>query len=160
MQTAKISVGEVYAIKRGPAHQRFAVTEIVTKKTTSGTQTTIIGNVIDDGGTRGSELRLEPSDLFGPFAAFAELAEKAQREKEERERMLAEREAQALADRRALYRFIGETPPRNVKEYNQLFRVLYGGVEIGSEGRARLIEKIRTLVPADKRALDPTTQAE
>jgi len=145
MQTSKISVGEVYAIKFGGADARFNVTKIVTTKDTGGTKSSIVGNVIEDGGKRGTELHLDPSAIIGPFDAVAELAAKAQREKEERERAAAEREAQAIADRRALYRFVGETPPRNVKEYHQLFRATYGSVDISTEGKALLIAKIKSL---------------
>jgi hypothetical protein len=148
MQTAKIVAGECYAIKRGAEYERFSVTQVTTKRTTSNTTSVVIGNVVEDGGKAGVQLTLDPKDIIGPYTDVAALVEKKKREDEERKRQSDEREAKAKAERRMLYKFISMAPPKNERDYDQPFRASYGSVEISNEGKRLLLAKIAALVNA------------
>jgi hypothetical protein len=144
MQTSKIKADGVYAIQRGAGLVRFAVDEIVTTKSIDRSVSRIVGWVVKDG-TRVDKLTLDPSDIIGPYEEHAALVEQKRVEDENRKLAQEERERQARADRRALYKFVGAEVPRNEKDYHQLFRLSYSAVEIGSEGKQLLLQKIREI---------------
>ena len=144
MQTSKIKTDGVYAIRRGANLERFAVDEIVTTKSVDKSTSKIVGYVIKDG-KREHKLTLDPSDIIGPFEEQAALVEQKRVEDEKRKLAAEERERQARADRRALYKFVGAEVPRNEKDYHQLFRMNYGSVEISGEGKTELLKKIREI---------------
>lgn len=148
MQTSKIKIGEIYALHRGSVMQRFHVTEIVTRRTSDGPATNEIrGYVLEDSksGVRPMDFKVDPTDLIGPYAEQAVLAERQKQEDAEREAKQKEREKQALADRLALYAFVRVEPPKNVKDYHQMFSVTYGSVDIKSDGREAIIKRIREM---------------
>jgi hypothetical protein len=146
MQTSKIKVGEVYAMKRGSDLIRFQVTAIISRKTLGGTGNTIEGFIVEDAraGTR-NDRKVDPKELIGPFTEQAELAERKAKENVEHEAKQKERENQALFDRLALYEFVGVTPPKDPKEYHQHFRATFGSVDIRNEGQQAIIDRVKAL---------------
>lgn len=144
MQTSKIKTDGVYAIKRGDNLERFAVDEIVTTKSSNQSSSKIVGYVIKDG-TRAHKLTLDPSDIIGPYEEQAALVEQKQREDEARKLRQEERERQAHADRKSLYKFVGAEVPRNAKDYHQLFRVSFSSLDWSSEGKEAIVKKVREL---------------
>lgn len=127
MQTSKIKIGSEYALPRDGSFVRFHVTEIVTRKTSEDTVATskIVGWVVEDQreGKRIDTLNLDPKQLEGPYEEQIELvARKAKEALEQAAKAKAETE-QALAERLALYAFVGVEAPEEASKYDQHFRV-------------------------------------
>src|SRR5262245_4156148 len=158
MQTSKIYPGHLYAYKRGSEWVRFRVESIETSRTSSGTTSKIVGWILEDRKAEGitpPTIKLEPASLDGPYEVKAELVARKQAEDEAVKQREAERRKHAMADRRALYAFVGEPVPQKADDYHQLFRVTsYGGdADITREGGKRLIEKIHSLQRKPKLAI-------
>lgn len=147
MQTRSIQIGSEYAWKRGDSHVRFRVTAIQTEKNSSGTTNKIVGYVTDDN-TPHKSWTLDPSNLLGPIAEYDELVKRKQEEEAKRKADEEQRQEQALADRRLLYKFVGKDVPRDSKEYHQMFRVSWTAVDISNEGQKALIARIREGFPS------------
>jgi len=147
MQASKVKINTIYAIKRGGKLERFHVTEIVTRKTIAypTSRNSIKGYTLEDGINRRNEWEVDPQDLLGPYEEQAELVERKAKEDAERKAQADAREAKARTDRLALYAFVGVTPPKNPKDYNQLFRAQYGSVEFGSEGKQAIIDRVHAM---------------
>lgn len=151
MQTAKIKIGEAYAYKRGGERFRFLAESIVTRKNSNGTTSMVEGYVVEDHkeGEKINRFSVEPGDLEGPFAEYEELRKRREQEAEAKRVRDAERNATALQDRLALYAFVGETPPKDVTEYRQLFRVTYGSLDISNDGQAKIIDVVNAMQAAN-----------
>lgn len=149
MQTSKIEIGAIYAMKRGDGLIRFQVTEIVTRKTTDGPATNeIIGNIIEDDSRPGasrSDLKIDPANLLGPFEEQATLVERKRQEEAENKAKKLAAEKQARLDRLALYAFVGTEPPKDAAAYPQLFRTNLGTVYISGEGVRTIIARVHEL---------------
>lgn len=148
MQTSKIKIGETYALPRGQGLVRFHVTEIVTRRTSDGPATNEIkGYVVEDRkpGSSPPDWKVEPADLLGPYDEQAELVERKKQEDAEREVKAKEREKQARRDRLALYAFVRAEAPKNPKDYHQMFSITFSSVEIRSEGKQAIIDRIHEM---------------
>ena len=148
MQTAKVKVGELYALKRRGELVRFYCTEIVTRKSAQdNTRSEFFGTIVEDhkDGEKNTVINVNPADLLGPFAEQAELVERKEREDAERKEKADAREKQARVDRLALYEFVGVKPPVKLDDYRQLFRCSFGSVDISSEGKAAIIASVHAL---------------
>lgn len=145
MQTAQIKVGEVYAHKRDNKLVRVHVYAIITRKAADATKSVIEGYIVEDRkeGQVARMMKFEPDELLGPYAAQAELAKRAEQEAIDKKAAEIAQDKQAQQDRLALYAFVGETPPKDTKEYRQLFRVSFGSVDFSNDGTRRLIEAVR-----------------
>jgi hypothetical protein len=153
MQTAKVKVGECYALRRGDKLVRFYCTEIVTRKShKDNTSSEFFGNVLEDKreGEPAISISINTQDLLGPYDEQAELVARRDQEAAERKARQDEREAQIKSDRLALYKFVGVTPPKKLDDYHQLFRCSYASLSISTEGAAAIVARIRALqkVPA------------
>jgi hypothetical protein len=149
MQTSKIKVGEVYAIKRGTELVRFHVNEVVTRRSGNDRATNeIFGVVLEDRkeGETAHQMKVDPDRLIGPYAEQAALVERKAQEDAERKAKEDERRAQAMADRRAMYRFVRAEVPKKADEYHQLFRVAYGSsLEFSTEGKQAILKRVREM---------------
>jgi len=157
MQTSKIKTDGVYAIRDGANIVRFAVDEIVTTKSVDRSVSKIVGWVIKNG-NRDHKRTLDPNDIIGPYEEQAALVEQKRVEDEKRKLASEERDRQALADRRALYKFVGVEVPRNAKDYHQLFRYSFGSVDFSGEGKTELLKKIREITGV--KAAEPKVASE
>ena len=150
MQTAKIKIDGVYALKRGGGELvRFMVKEIVTRRTSNDGQAEnqIVGFVVEDhtdDSVKPDLLKLSPSVLIGPYAEQTELVKRQQEEKAAAEARATEQLRAHLADREMLYRFVGEAMPAEADKYGQMFYVRYNKLETSREGVQALIDKIRS----------------
>ena len=144
MQTSKIKVDSIYAYKRGGEYVRFVVDAIITRKSVHKTESEIEGRIVEDAGN--VKIRLDPGSLEGPYEEMAALVERKAKEDAERKTKQEAADAKARKDRLTLYRFIGVPAPKDVKAYEQPFRIDYGAtVDIRREGVALLIERIEKL---------------
>jgi hypothetical protein len=143
MQTAKIKPNEVYAYKRRDGVVvRFYVNAIVTRKQVDHTKSNIEGYVVEDRNAKaGSIITVDPNDLLGEISAHEELRKRQEQEAAEKKKREEEQKEKALQDRLALYAFVGEQPPKDAKDYNQMFRVTYGSLDFSNAGQRRLIER-------------------
>jgi hypothetical protein len=151
MQTAKIKLNEAYAYRRGGEMFRFQAEAIVTRKNSSGTESMVEGYVIEDHkpGEKINRFSVEPRDLHGPYAEHEALRERNRKEAEAKKVRDAERNTKALQDRLALYAFVGVTPPKDVTEYRQLFRVSYGSLDMSNDGQAKIVDVVNALQAAN-----------
>jgi len=134
MQASKISIGDIYAIKRGGVLQRFRVTGITTHRNNNGTSNEVTGFVIDDNNT---SLTLGVAEIIGPYQEQFELAEKARKEKEERETIATAKENARKKLVAILYKKTG-APVQ--KDYGAPFRTAYDGADISDAGVQLLLD--------------------
>ena len=159
MQAAKIVLGSMYAVKRGGQLCRFRVSEVITRRYGNATESQAIGVWLDGEGERSGTLPV--SEIAGDYKAFAELVERQARETAAKEAKSKEEKRQSLADRLALYKFVGEKAPQKSDDYHQLFRVpSYGGVEVTGDGARAIVAHIRQHQDDDeiRNDLEPVAQ--
>jgi len=152
MQTSKIKIHSIYAVARSSGLARFHVTEIVTSKTSNDSPATnkIVGWFVEDRPAVGeaTTVRLDPEKLIGPYDEQMELVERRRQEEAEAKARTEASKAQAMADRLALYKFVGVEPIAKADDYRQLFRVQgYNNshVDITDEGAKAIIAKVNAM---------------
>jgi hypothetical protein len=148
MQTAKIKTQETYAMWRAGVLVRFYVAAIVTRRVGTKTENTIEGYVLEDttpDGQRGLVVRVEPSELIGPYEEQALLVQRKAHEEALRKAAEEEKTRLALLDRLALYAFVGQRPPKKADDYEQPFMVRYGRVRFDDDGIALIVARVHAL---------------
>ena len=165
MQTSKITVGSIYAVRVGGQLARLRVLRIVTMRNMSGTASRIEGELLDatDGRPAGYEITYEPGDIIGDYKDVAELAEKERLEREKREAEATRKADRAEAIFTAFCKLIGAPKPKKVKNYRHSdpdyphdapFRVSYGNrIEINHEG----MDILAKFLKVDQEQEEPTT---
>lgn len=142
MQTNKIKIGEIYAVKAGGKYSRFSVTKIETSRTMAGSNTVIVGRLLDVENTP-ADRSFDPADVIGPYEDVAELAAKREAEKAEAKAKDDQWKSDCQTVRFWLYRACREKVPTLGKyDYKEPFRVSYGGIEITREGIDLLLKTI------------------
>ena len=146
MQTSKIQVGSIYAVRvMGGALSRFDVKRIVTNKTNAGTSTTIHGDLLDVE-TGGRDRSYEPGSIIGPYQEIKELADKREAEVAAADAKQAKKDADRRAVQVWLYHFVHQKAPppksKNKFDHTNLFRESYAGVEITQEGCTVILEEL------------------
>lgn len=155
MQTNKIKVDQVYAIRRHEQGEtrktlfRFKVLSKATVENSNGTHTTLTGYIIEDQKPGEDRVKVEykPQDILGPFKDFEETAN---REQEEREQRKAQDKADEEAATTLVQKFyaITETPmPNDMEAFgNYPFKVTSypdGRVEIDPKGVLLLLAALK-----------------
>ena len=148
MQTAKIIIGDIYAINLHGQPVRFRVDAIVTTKTSGTTTSEIEGWEIGDDGKPSEKRRgIDPKSIIGPYTDVAELAAKAAAEKAAREAVEKAKKDTAAALAFELYKITGLS--KNDREYTAPFRVEYGGgVTINVTAVEAVLRALKTRVAA------------
>ena len=149
MQTAKIIIGDVYAVKLygGGSAVRFRVDAIVTRKESGKTFSSVEGREVGDDAQDRQKHTIDPKDILGDYTEFAELAAKAAAEKAAKEAVAKIKKDKASALVFELYKITGLT--REKDEYRSPIRVEYNeGVTLRAEAVEALLSALKTRVAA------------
>jgi hypothetical protein len=149
-----------YAIHQHGKLARFCVQSIITKRDAKHTTNHIEGYVVEDkqDGQPVTPRTFKPEDLLGPYKEQAELVEREAGEKAAHEAKEMERERLAHVDRLALYTFVGQRPPKDADDYDQPFRVRWGGLNVDESGVKLIVAKVCALQAQERDPGDPSPE--